>query len=299
MQRDSRGATATNPAYVVAVVAAVLTSAVLAPVAWGAVEPSTDGTVAVVTLQGSIGATSADATVEDLQEVRRNDSVDAVVLKVDSPGGGVASSERLYLAVSRLAEEKPVVASVQTMGASGAYYAMLPAERIYTLPSSMVGSVGVFAQTGGPVPDTIVRSGPDKATAAPGQVRRQVEALQETFLDSVYRHRGDRLELSRAALSHGKIYRGTRAVRFGVADEVGSLPDATTDAAERANLDSYDVYRKEPPGRPGLFVLGGSDGTVAAEDPFSYAGVETTRFMMLHGQPRPVATDVEVANAST
>ena len=161
MQPDTDTKTA---AYVVAVVAALVVSAVLAPVVWDYGTRS-EGSVAVVPIQGFVSSSSVDAVAEDLREARQNESIDAVVLKVDSPGGSAAASERLYMAVQRTAQELPVVASVQSMGASGAYYGMLPAERIYVTPSSMVGSVGVRGVVPAPTPSYEVRSGPDKASA--------------------------------------------------------------------------------------------------------------------------------------
>jgi protease-4 len=289
--------------FVVVLVAALLVGAAVAPFAYDAARSTgTDGTVAVVTLDGAISAGSADATVTDLREVRENDSVDAVVLDVNSPGGGVAASERLYLAVARLAEEKPVVASAGSQAASGGYYAALPAERIYVLPSSIVGSVGVFARPSPPAPDSIVRSGPDKATTTQSQTRRQVEAIQESFLDSVFEHRDDRLELSRAELATGKVYRGTRAVSLGVADELGTTEDAIAGAASAAELQSYDVYRKEPPARGFGLLLATeeSEPPVVAEDRLGYEGVETTQYLMLHGRvvdDGNVTASAEVADA--
>jgi protease-4 len=287
---------AATTGYALALAAAVLVSAVLAPVAYGAMQDSTDQSVAVVQLSGGISAYSVDQTIQDLREVRRNDSVGAVVLEVNSPGGGVAASERLYLAVQKTAEAKPVVASVQQMGASGGYMAMLPAERIYTLPSGIVGSVGVYATTTPPFPDSYVRSGPDKATRSTEQTRRQVELLQERFLDTVFKHREGRLELSRAELAHGKAYVGTRAVSNGVADEVGTLRDAVDYAAQEAGLEEYAIHRKEPPARRGVILLGqGENRTVVLdENAFRYDDVRTTQFMALHGQVRPeseVTTD--------
>jgi protease-4 len=286
MSQSPRGSTGPDARVVVALVAALLFGAALAPVAYDATrDDGPDGSVAVVSLSGPIGSSSADATVEDLREVRRNDSVEAVVLDVNSPGGGVAASERLYLAVARLAEAKPVVASAGSQAASGGYYAMLPAERVYVLPSSIVGSVGAFAQTGPPLPDSVIRSGPDKASSTTRQTRRQVEAIQESFLDSVFEHRGDRLELTREELAHAKVYRGTRAVSLGVADEVGTIGDAIAYAAEQAGVESYDVYRKESQRRGLVFLQSSANGSVVVErDTLGYEGVETTQFYLLHGR---------------
>jgi protease-4 len=298
MSQPPRGSTGPDARLVVALVAALLLGAALAPVAYDATRADgPDASVAVVPLSGAISSASADSTVEDLREVRRNDSVKAVVLDVNSPGGGVAASERLYLAVARLAEEKPVVASAGTQAASGGYYAMMPADRIYVLPSSIVGSVGAYAQTGAPLPDSVIRSGPDKASSTTRQTRRQVEAIQESFLDSVLEHRGDRLELSREELAHAKVYRGTRAVSLGVADALGTRGDAVAYAAERAGVDSYDVYRKESRQRGLLLLEASEDGNgssvVVRDDGLGYEGVETTQFYLLHGR---VDADGEVSH---
>jgi protease-4 len=286
MSQPPRNSAATG--YVLALAAAVLVSAVLAPVAYGAMNDSTEESVAVVEISGGISSYSTGQTVEDLREVRRNDSVKAVVLEVDSPGGGVAPSERLYLEVQKTAEAKPVVASVQSMGASGGYMAMLPAERIYTMPSAIVGSVGVWTSSSPPFPDSYVRSGPDKATNRPEQTRRQVEALQERFLDTVMKHRSDRLDLSRAELATGKAYIGTRAVSNGVADEVGTLQDAIDYAAGEAGLDDYVVHRKQVERRGGIILLGdaGNRTVVVDQNQFRYDDVEAPRFMALYGQVR-------------
>jgi protease-4 len=156
------------------------------------------------------------------------------------------------------------------------------------MPSGIVGSVGVFATTSPPFPDSYVRSGPDKATRRSEQTRRQVEALQERFLDTVMKHRSDRLELSRAELAHGKAYIGTRAVSNGVADEVGTLRDAIGFAASEAGIEDYSIYRKQVERRGGIILLGdaGNRTVVVDKNQFGYDDVETTRFMALYGQVR-------------
>src|SRR6056297_1903602 len=126
MKRKPSAASA-KTVFVVAIAAAVLVSAVLAPIAYDyGSSAQSDGTVSVITISGTISATTVDGISEDLRDARTNESVKAVVLKVDSGGGAVAPSERLYLEVLRTSEEMPVVASVQGVAASGAYYALLP-----------------------------------------------------------------------------------------------------------------------------------------------------------------------------
>lgn len=200
--------------YVVVAVGAVLIGVLVAPYAGevaGDLGQQSPDTVAVVSVEGPITTGSVDAVRADLRDARQNDSIKAVVLSVNSPGGSVPASEALYLAVNRTAAEMPVVASVEGIGASGGYFALLPADRIYTTPGSRLGSVGVVAATppdlGGP--DTIT-SGPDKG---PGATREealaQAETLRQEFVETVVTERGSKLDLTRAELSHAKVYLGS------------------------------------------------------------------------------------------
>ena len=270
--------------YALVVAAAILLSAVLAPVAHDrATAP--DGTVAVVSVEGFISSSSVTAVQEDLREARENESIDAVVLNVDSPGGSAAASEQLYLSVQRTAEVMPVVASVKSTGASGAYYAMLPARDIYVTPASIVGSVGVRGAAPGPSLPGEIRSGPDKASATADQRRAQIETLQRAFVGSVMKHRSDDLDLSRTEVAHAKVYTGARAVDNGMADEIGSTPEAVEQAAQAAGLEDYDVVRKEPPRAGGLLLLSTDDGgtVVVEQSPAGYDAVDTPTFLMVYG----------------
>ena len=243
--------------FVVAIVAAVLVSAVLAPVAYDyGTSAQSDGTVSVITISGTISGTTVDGIAEDLRNARTNESIEAVVLKVDSGGGAVAPSERLYLEVLRTAEQMPVVASVQGVGASGAYYGMLPADEIYVLSSSQVGSVGVIGSGGSvPVPDSIIRTGPDKAQPTADQRERTIESLKRQFVGRVMEHRGENISLSREEVAYARTYLGPEAVENGYADGIGSLPAAIDHAAELAGMEDYDVARQEPPNSLGLFLF--------------------------------------------
>jgi len=270
--------------YALVVAAAILLSAVLAPVAYDrATAP--DGTVAVVSVEGFVSSNSVTAVQEDLREARENESIDAVVLNVDSPGGSAAASEQLYLSVQRTAEVMPVVASVKSTGASGAYYAMLPTRDIYVTPASIVGSVGVRGAAPGPSLPGEIKSGPDKASSTADQRRAQIETLQRAFVGSVMKHRSDELDLSRTEVAHAKVYTGARAVDNGMADRIGSTPEAIDQAAQAAGLEDYDVVRKEPPRTGGLFLLSTEDGgtVVVEQSPAGYDAVDTPSFLMVYG----------------
>lgn len=248
--------------YVVAIVGAVLTASVLAPVAWNTVQDTgeTDeqqvSTVTVLTLRGGTGSANVNAIGEQLREARNNETVEAVVIRIDSSGGPVSSSEELYLHVNRTAREKPVVAYVEGAAASGGYFGISPVDEIFVKPSSSVGSIGVIVSA--PLSaveraeeqrEVFLRTGPDKAQISKDGLREDLETLQNAFVGTVMRHRGDELTLSRQQVANGSIYLGTQAVQNGFADRIGGLEAAISAAADRANLEpgSYDVtYREQP-----------------------------------------------------
>ncbi|RKD93454.1 S49 family peptidase [Halopiger aswanensis] len=284
--RDTLGTIARS--YVTVVVVALLVGAAVAPMAWGATS-SPDGTVAVIEMDRSITESVADGVTDDLREARENESIDAVVLQVDSPGGGVTASESLYLAVDRTAQEMPVIANVQSTGASGGYYMIAPSDEIYVSPSSTVGSIGVRATyTDMPMSEGMIATGPDKVGSNEAEIKRQVEKMKQTFIGSVMEHRGDDLELSETELSYAKTYTGMESVENGLADDIGDRDVAIGAAADQAGLEDYDVVEMERDSlSSGLILL--EDGTTA-EQPQSheqtfgeYGNVNTPAFLALWG----------------
>jgi protease-4 len=299
--RSARGSV--RGVTIVLVVVGVVVGVAFAPQAWGyATEP--DGTVAVVELHGTITGDSASAVVDDLREARQNDSIEAVVLDVDSPGGTASASEQLYLAVKRTAGEMPVVASVTGTAASGSYYAAAPADNIYVTPASVVGSVGVRATLpSGGVPAGEVVTGPDKGSGStPDEVRERDETLRRAFVGSVFAERGDRIKLTREEVSHAKVYAGASGVENGLADEIGGVDTAIGAAADDAGLDDYDVVRMEAPQPSVLAQLGLSTDDAPADattgQVFEYRGVDTVQYLMLHGTIEANTQTEVTANAS-
>jgi protease-4 len=210
-----------------------------------------DGTVAVVPLAGTIdGGSAADVTAR-LERARENPDIKAVVIVANSGGGGAAASEELYLQSKRTAAEMPVVATVQASALSGAYYTISPSDRIFAKPSSLVGSVGVLGNA--PVeqePNGVVATtGPNKLSGADEREFYHIlESLGNAFYNAVETQRGDRLQLSRTELAQARIYSGSQAVRNGLADEIGGQQAAIADAADRADLDDYEVAVMTPRG---------------------------------------------------
>ncbi len=269
---DSKNLTASTVAmYIVVIAAAVVTAAVVAPAVSSAVQDSDDedSVVAVLTLRGGTTDANVNQLTEDLREARTNDSVDAVVLRIDSPGGPVDASEELYLAVNRTASEMPVVAYVEGSAASGGYFGIVPSDDIYVKPSSNVGSIGVVVaapidliELASQQQETFVRSGPDKAQISKDGIREDLETLNTAFVNTVMTHRNDELDLSRQEVASGDVYLGTQAVENGFADEVGDLGAAierAADLSEDIEGDQYDVTYFEEPGLPFGLPFAGED----------------------------------------
>lgn len=209
--------------------------------------------IAVIRLYGTIGGGARSAEwVETVRRLRRQRSVPAVVLDIDSPGGGASASDYLFLALQRLAAEKPLVAHVRGVGASGAYLAAMAARRIVVAPTSVVGSIGVIS-AGPRVPELLGRlgvrveehrAGRLKGMGAPwrddtdeerAREQQLVDAIYDRFIERVAAGRQLSVERVRE-LATGEVWLGTEAVRLGLADEVGDLDAAIEVAAKLAGV---------------------------------------------------------------
>ena len=273
--------------YAAVVLAALVVGAVFAPTVYGA-RDGPDGVVAVVTIKGPVVGSTADNVEDELREIRANESVEAVVLKIDTPGGAPAASERMYTSIQRTSREMPVIASVQGFSASGGYYAVLPADEIYVLPTSITGSVGLAARAPDADPPVEGPSGPDKRGSNPIEQWGTQQTLADVFIDTVMEQRGDRLEVSREEVSEADVYLGVRAVQNGFADEIGDVDAAIAEAADRAGLEDYAVDERDTSVRffPFLFKTDGQLMVAYDENP-GYGQVETLEYAMVYEEAVP------------
>ena len=194
-----------------------------------------------------ISSDAAFVIGEFLNYARRTDSIKAVVIKVNSPGGDATSSENLLIEVLKLREKKPVVISMEGVVASGAYMLSLGGNYSYAKTSSLVGNVGVVLS----FPGSLVPSGPNEILTITGPHKIEggdrrhwiaiSDSLKKGFVQMVLTHRGDRLRISPAELADGRIYPGSDAVRLGLVDEIGGDTDAIEKAASLARISHYDV----------------------------------------------------------
>ncbi len=171
-------------------------------------------------------------------------SIKAIVMEVDCPGGDSASTEELYFWLASLREKKPVVAYINTIGASGGYYISMAANFIYAKPSSTVGSVGAYTSMPSreEVEEDVIWTGPYKTT---GSSRREamnrLETLKEVFVQTVVSERGQRLKISKEEVSKAGVYSGLEALKYGLIDDIGSGAKAFTKAADLAGVKNYKV----------------------------------------------------------
>lgn len=230
--------------YVVIIILGIVVGLQVAPMVSDYTTQPVRGTVAVVPVEGGINGANAASVTERLTRARQNPQIEAVVLQVNSPGGGAPSSEAMYLQVERTAKQMPVVTTVGSMAASGGYYTIAPSDTIFVTPSTLIGSVGVFftvPQELGPL-EGLITSGPNKLTGA--DLREwyyKTESIRRAFSSAILTHRADELTITEEELSYAKLYTGAEAVDNGMADRVGGIHDAVRHAAQMAGLTSYDV----------------------------------------------------------
>ena len=181
---------------------------------------------------------------EMLDYARERDDIKAVVILLNSPGGGVTPSEQLFLRTANLREEKPVVVSAGQLIASGGYMMSMGANLIYAKPSSIIGSIGVRTSLfPSPAPnERDIGTGPAKLTGGTERTfLGEIELLKEAFLRTVISQRGDRLKISPEEILQALTYPGFQAKQLGLVDEIGSDFDAIQAAARLAGIDNYEL----------------------------------------------------------
>jgi len=200
--------------------------------------------IGIIRLEGDIYDEMADYVVEQLNYAENDPSIRAVVLKINSPGGGVTASENLYYSILSFREHKPLIVSIDTLAASGGYYAASAGDVIYAKPSSSVGNIGVVSLLPAPsfVDEELITTGPFKlfGSSRAGYVR-ELEILKQGFLEAVLAQRVDYLKIDKEQLARGEIYIGVLALDLGLIDVLGTLNDAVERAARMVKIANYQI----------------------------------------------------------
>lgn len=209
--------------------------------------------VALIRVEGVI--LDAQATIGELKQYSENPLVKAIVLRIDSPGGGVVPSQEIHDAVKRVKNKsnKAVIASMGTVAASGGYYIAAATDRIIANPGTLTGSIGVIMETTNfegllkkvGVEGVVIKSGRFKDVGSPlRKMSDEERKLLQSVMDDVHQQfiqavaDGRSLEPSEVEpLADGRIFTGRQAKEARLVDELGDLEDAIHIAADIAGIE--------------------------------------------------------------
>jgi protease IV len=209
-----------------------------------------DNKVGIVKVEGFIGDTRE--VVEQLNQFGKDDAIKAVVLRIDSPGGGVASSQEIYAAVSELKKKKKVIASMGSLAASGGYMVACATDKIVANPGTMTGSISAVMHFANVeellkklgLKASTVKSGKFKDIGSPiremtteekALIQELVDDIYDQFLDMVARDRNIPKENLRK-IADGRIFTGRQALKLGLVDYLGDMGYAVTLAGEMSGI---------------------------------------------------------------
>lgn len=202
--------------------------------------------------------------IKDLQKLREDDDVKAVVIRVNSGGGSAYASEQIWHEVTLLKEKKPVVVSMGGMAASGGYYISCAANQIFAEPTTLTGSIGIF----GMIPDMselltqkigfkfdVVKTNAMSDFGTTSRPFNETEARfmqehvnkgYELFTGRVADGRGMKQDDVKA-IAEGRVWTGEQAIGIGLVDSLGDLDDAVDAAAKLAEIEKYSIRQYPAP----------------------------------------------------
>lgn len=222
-----------------------------------------EGEIAVLYASGAIyngegyDAVYAENFVKQIKKLSENDKIKAVVFRINSPGGSANASDEILFELQQLKKKKPLIASFGDYAASGGYYIAMAADKIYSEPNTITGSIGVF----GMIPyfkeianknglnsyavNTNANSNMYSAIngLTPGGITMMTRTVEQTYKRFVHfvtvnrKKSFDQID----EIGGGRVWSGTRAKQIGLVDDLGSLNDAIAFAATKANLKDYNI----------------------------------------------------------
>ena len=228
----------------------------------GRIRSSATNKIAVIYAQGEIRYGTGDESyigqekiIEALKKVRQDNSVKAIVLRVNSPGGSALASDLIWRELELTKKEKPLVVSMGNLAASGGYYIACNADRIIAEPTTITGSIGVFgmipninklaenmginAEQVGTNRQSLGYSAFEPMTDAfHDNVKESIVDVYNTFIDRVAKGR-NMTTAQVDSIGQGRVWTGSEALQIGLVDQLGNLNDAIAVAAEMADIESY------------------------------------------------------------
>ena len=208
--------------------------------------------IGVVDLEGVI--LSPQPVVDELKKFGDDSSIKAIILHVNSPGGGVAASEEIYREVKRVRTEKKkkIIVSVESVGASGAFYVAAGCDKIYANQGSIVGSIGVIAQwvnygdllKWAKLKDVVIKTGEFKDTGNPARdltpseqayMQSLIDNMFEQFIKAVADGRGMKHDDVKS-IANGKVWTGEQALSMKLIDDVGDFQKVVDETAKSVGI---------------------------------------------------------------
>jgi protease-4 len=213
--------------------------------------------IGVVDLEGVI--ITPKIVVDQLKKFADDDSIKAIILHVNSPGGGVAAAEEIYREVKRIRDDKKkrIVASIESVGASGAYYVSSATNKIYADKGSIVGSIGVIAEWvnyadllhWAKLKDITMKAGEFKDTGSPTRdmtpaekeyLQSLIDNMHGQFIQAVADGRKTKFDDIKA-IANGKVWTGEQALSMKLIDQVADFQAAVDDTAKAVNIKGEPV----------------------------------------------------------
>ena len=222
---------------------------------------SSGGNIGIIEINGMIF--SSKKIIEDMKAFRKEEGIKAIILRIDSPGGGIGPSQEIYREIIKTRREKKIIASMGSVAASGGYYVASAADGIIANPGTITGSIGVImeyanimeiAQKIGISP-VVIKSGKYKDIGSPLRdlkdpekkiLQDLVDELHLQFVNDIAKARHIDVETV-TNLADGRIYTGEKAMNLKLIDRLGNLDDAVSWAGEMADIkeELNPVYPRE------------------------------------------------------
>ena len=222
---------------------------------------SSGGNIGIVEINGMI--LSSKKIIQDIKIFRDDDEIKAIILRIDSPGGGIGPSQEIYREIMKTKMDKKIITSMGSVAASGGYYIASATDKIVANPGTLTGSIGVIMEYANlmeiakkiGISPVVIKSGEFKDMGSPLRDLKDsekkifqalVDELHLQFVNDAATARGIDVQ-TMATLADGRVYTGQKALKLKLIDRLGNLDDAVLWAGEMANIkgELKPVYPKE------------------------------------------------------
>ena len=207
--------------------------------------------IAIVEVKGVIAQSSG--IIEELQQYLEDDGVKAIILRIDSPGGGVGPAQEIHREILKIKPKKKVVTSMGSVAASGGYYIACASDLIVANPGTITGSIGVIMQFSNleellkkiGIKGVVIKSGEHKDIGSPfREMTPEEKRIMQEVLDNVHQQfiqavaEGRKLDRSKVVqIADGRILTGEQAKNFGLVDKMGNLQDTIDITAKMVGIE--------------------------------------------------------------